>query len=432
MRVNAPLTYRYELREIIRKIAEVANQSHTSHVRALLEACPKHYGVILFGGQVSETDHRINATTIIVHCHLVRWARQASRLCGGEQWSLTVNQSEAQPTYSVPNCDLLEEFYPASQYYSEGTYLTHNMTIPVKYHLNASTKKSAPTGKKPKTKEGDSPSSAVKGPGTGHNKKCPYCGERTRTLVQSKSYQISHHTTNCPAIALISSNEAVILETIRQRCLPLSAGTTSTNSMPRKKENKFVTHSFVLGGEGKSRKGGDNYEFRFGSKSLLRHATQEELIRGEHINGLRLNRTRFADLSHNVQETMVKQLDGPLFGTIDADAEAFTRCLYDMEPCNQGTNVRSLLYDECGRKFLESKFDRTTKKPLHNFGREEELIFELDTSKTFSPKMQHYMGYSSCLFAAQQEFIAVSTNMMSMPPFPDLWQVNDFSLQECK
>jgi hypothetical protein len=413
LRLVLPLTYRYNLATIIRLVAAESNQSRASHVESLLEACPKDYSVVLYGGMATtDLEHRINCSTIAVHCHLVRWAQEIRRRSADEMWSLTVNQAE-QPAHCVPSLELLEEFFPSSVYYTAGSYLTHNMTMPLLYGGEKSAEK---TGKKkksvkkavPEVKKVKTGKESGGGLGTGHGKKCPYCTKWTRTLVQGSNYQLSHHPTHCPAIALLSANEAVVLETLRQRCQP-STTTNSAGGLPRKKENKFVSHSFVMGGESKARKGaGAAHEFSFDSKSLLRHATPEELDAGEHINGLRVNRRRMRELRRTVQETLRTQLDGPIFDAVDTATESFVGCLYDMEvlpTTHKLPAVRSLLYDEFGQKFLESRFEKTTKKALHGFDAEEALFFSLDTSKNPSPRLLRYMDYYGSQLTAQQFFL---------------------------
>jgi hypothetical protein len=247
--------------------------------------------------------------------------------------------------------------------------------------------------------------------GTGQNKRCPYCEERERTLVPSNLYQITHQPSRCPAIALTSSNEAVILETLRERCRAVNDST----GVPRKVVNKLVNHCFLVGGEGKKGGGG---QFRFDGRSLLRHATQEELSLGQHINGLRLNRARFLEMRRKVYETMTMQLGGPLFDTIDTDAASFVLSLGDMcSAITSQTTVRSLLYDECGQKFLASKFDPTTRRPLVGLDAEERLFFQLESAKDLPPNVLQYMDYSTSLLSQQREFLAGPFDPSMWPQF---------------
>jgi hypothetical protein len=123
-------------------------------------------------------------------------------------------------------------------------------------------------------------------------------------------------------------------------------------------------------------------------------------------------------MRRKVYETMTMQLGGPLFDTIDTDAASFVLSLGDMcSAITSQTTVRSLLYDECGQKFLASKFDPTTRRPLVGLDAEERLFFQLESAKDLPPNVLQYMDYSTSLLSQQREFLAGPFDPSMWPQF---------------
>ncbi len=412
LRVLVPLTYRYSLRRLLLQLAEATGQSRDPHVRLLVDACPTDYRVTLYGAgpggpPLPNVKHAINCTVLALHLHLVKQAHIVNRRADEEDcnWSVRLlppGQEASMHPHLAPSLELMALHYPAAIYSGANTYLLPDMSMPAYYHLPRSARSggdgtttttstsaaaSSSSGgnkkkssKQARTSEAQRSPGGSKGLGTGHNKNCPYCGQISHTLIQGSNYQRSHQLINCPAITLLSRNEAFILETLRRR-----AQYDAAQRGGGKKTNKFAEHDYLVGKLAKKNPLNGQLEFRFDADSLLRFATDDELLSGAHVNGLRLNRRHFVTvMCKDVNETLHTQLMGPLFGDIDAQVAQLVGTLYDME---EGLPLRSLLYDEFDRKFLPSRFDPLTKRPLQRqFDDaspeycEDGLYFSLDSS----------------------------------------------------
>lgn len=415
LRLIVPVTYRYSLRRIIQCLAEAQEQQKQSHVKALLDACPPEYRVVLFGGpHLPEVKHSVNCSILALHLHLIRRARQIQREAAdaGKMWTVKLCDQEAgQVSHLTPSADLMAAHYPAAVYSGMGTYLLPDMTMPVCYVKPASSSSSSASvatqsektaGKK--SRRAATKRSPSEGMGTGQGKLCPFCSRLSRMLIQGNNYKKAHQLINCPFIALHSQNEAAILETLRLRCIIDAAPGQG------KKCNRLAEHAFLVGQEAKRLPGGD-LEFVFDSQSLWRQATPEEMQAGEHDNGLRLNRRRYMKMRRDVHESLGTQIFGPLFDQVDTHAQHLLRALYDMEAVDERSGalppLRDLLYDETDRKFLDGRYDKLTKRALRNFedSTEDGLYFTLDSGKVRSLATEHFMQLYQHECLQQQIFL---------------------------
>lgn len=415
LRLIVPVTYRYSLKRIIQLLALAQGQSNASFVTQLLKDCPENYRVVLFGGQnMPEVKHRVNCTVLALHLHLVKQAIVIKRQLADarETWSVKLcDQEVGAVPHTTPSPDLLALHYPAACYSGLDTYLLPDMTMPA-YYLSPVSQKNKPmqttnssssssgstmvetSSNKAKKSPGKSRRTEVhqqasnnKGIGTGNGKRCPYCGQLSRTLIQGTNYQVMHQLINCPWIALLSQNEAVILETLRRRCLEDMA--------PRKhgkKNNKLAEHAFLMGSNAVSLGTGVTRDVQFGdldSQTLLRHATEVELQSGDHIHGLRINSKRYIrTMRRDVSDTLATQLNGPLFGLVDQQVQSLLAPLIDTEDLTT-TPLRLQLYDEFDQKFMAMRYDPQTKKlspGVRNFddATEDGLFFSLDSTQARS------------------------------------------------
>jgi hypothetical protein len=419
LRVLLPVTYRYSLRRIVQSIAVALEHTNEAYMQALLEAVPSDYRVVLYGGaHLPAVKHAINCTILALHLHLCRQARLINRKLAdeGENWSVKLCDQEAGAVqHLTPSLDLMAQHYPSTVYSGQGTYLLADMTMPACYQKSRSTTKSSKSGASAtggttgnKSRRTETQHSPTKGLGTGHGKSCPYCGQLSRTLIQGANYQKSHQPINCPYIALLSQNEAVLLETLRQRCRADQARGQG------KKCNKLAEHAFLVGSNAKKCAigGAGDLEFDLDSQTLWRHASAEELLTGEHLGGLRINRKRYVRVMRkDVQETLGVQLYGPLFGQVDQQAQYLLRALVDMEETDALSHalppLRQLLYDEFDQKFLATRYDAQSKKALRNFddASDDGLFFALDSTAVRSLATEHFVQMYHYECQQQQLFL---------------------------
>lgn len=397
LRLLLPLTYRYNLKRVLALLLQSVAPCDRTSVQTIIDACPDRYTVVLYGGvDTPELKHRINCTTLALHCHLVMSvvkinhdnARKKAR------FSPVLHESQV-PPYRVPSLELLALHYPSSVYFGPDTYLTHDFTIPLKQHKplegggDDSRDEDDDSGEdnddddgEPQRKKQRQETATTKGMGTGHNKCCPYCCFPARTLSQGDSYKMSHHPINCPAIALCSRNEAELLGHVRARCVQ------SLQAQVGKKKKRVARHRLFVGRplaqparQGKA----DDVAFNFDTTTLFRHTTGEEETGGQHFNGLRVNRQRHATMLASVLDTLRVQLEGPLFGQLHGAVARLMGCFYDME-CAGGDShalppLRTLLYDEFGEKFLKKHYPAEAKKPASQpVLTDSALYFSLDST----------------------------------------------------
>jgi hypothetical protein len=463
VRLAVPLTYRYSLRIVMQRIATACNRATDPMMRSLIDACPSSYQVVLYSTalptlniqwcesdmQLSEQarlerfqalaarNARLNCATLVTHAHFVRVACDLNRRAraDGEDWQIRMNNTPPLP-FATPALELLDEFYPAPSHYGLATYLTQDMTFPVTMTWEGSGSAGGggggtPSSRSPaKQKKGGaeqppqkarrtsrvtspapapspspstSSSSATgdkKGLSTGKNKKCPFCFVRDRTLLPTKIVRKSHSVTNCPAIALLSNNEAEVLVALREACI-LSA-------QKKASENKLAKHKFLFGEPPKHAGGGGvsgpkqqggagkvpapaEQFLAFDRKTLFRAATAEELEAGAHIQEVRLNAEEWAQLCERARESMRFQLDGPLFDALDPAAAQFASLLHDLELLPGGAlpTVAQLIYDADGGKFLESRYEAGTRTPLARGGADPASAhyFSLDSRAYTAPRL---------------------------------------------
>lgn len=335
IRLVVSLTYAYKLHLILERLAELSNRKQ--QVRALMSACPAAYTVVLYatgeGDMFSRVANEQNYATLATHCHFI----MASKYLKNAEDKWKIKLIESVDPRSIPSLELIDKYYPASTYFGQNTFMSYTMGLGAE---------------------------SCKVKGTGNNKNCPFCQLRVRMVKQTGECQISHQLKNCPALATLGNNEVDILLALMDAC----------KGLEKKVSAALSSHKFLFGIDKKAPS--SNTMLRLGDNTLLRHATPEELLEGQHINGLRINRDVYKRMCETNYAQMRLQFDKELFGPMD-------KLVYDLLSNIQGIHhsyqnqetplISSLIYDSDGMPFLETKFDQKTKKPLRDF--DDELFF---------------------------------------------------------
>jgi hypothetical protein len=461
-RLQVPLTYQYNLRTIL-----VTLRDHTSTRRAhwdtLIAACPVDYQVVLFATNaygdptLCVTEHTRNCVALATHLHFIMSARAIDRnaTIHKDKWKTRCDSLSQPQARFVPDLSIIEEYYPSSLHFGSNTLMTFDMCLRTKYQKAPKKSESATTAsptkkqqhkKKQKTgeeeddsdndEEDDGGVEAKKGSdgvGTGNGKNCQLCKSLAMSIKKTGSTQCSHHTNTCPLLAVLSNNEVDILNQIILACRHVEK--KKTNPLPKLKfffglNDKPALHRHK--NEAKNKKNAKTGlaeppvvaapsptdVMKLGESTLLRHATPEELLSGQHVNGLRLNRARYMRLRQEVYTNMRTHLDGDLlFGTMDPTVQQAIDELFGLQDViaeNGGRMplVRQLIYDSDGKSFIASKFDEA-KRPLRNFtcsaegGDDDGLFFSFEPNTAPTPRMVAQSEFFQRAKLEQQMFVAM-------------------------
>ena len=204
---------------------------------------------------------------------------------------------------------------------------------------------------------------------------------------------------------MLSNNEVDILLALMDACNGLEKKVTATLS----------SHKFLFGIDKKAPPG-NNTSLRLGDQTLLRHATTSELMEGQHINGLRINKPVYEVMRETVYSQMRLQFDKELFGAMDKTVFDLVSNIQGIQHGDTPPLISSLIYDSDGLPFLETKFDQKTKKPLREF--DNELFFSF-VEQPLTPRAIKQVQFFSQEMANQKLFISRHHNFMSSDPMMD-------------
>lgn len=373
-----PLTYRYRLRDVINIVAEQCGLLNNPNIMKLMKLCPSDYSVVLYNtGEpplLDEAPNRQNFATIACHCHFIVAGVFLSK--SETKWEPRLIDQPPQ-SYVIPDFDIMDRHYPASTYFGHRTYIWYNMGLCAK-NLHTS--------------------------GTGNNKNCPFCQTHQRICKQKDAFQIAHQVKTCFSLATLSNNEAHILLAIMNGC----------RDADKKRANALSTHGFLFGVDKKVNKNA----IHLNHNTLLRHATDEEIANGQHINGLRLNKHVYIEMRKDLYGDMLNQFEGKIFKNINPYVCSLMSYIYTDAPIalEKDTPVSSLIYDSRGLPFFDSKFDTITKKPLRNFENDDGLYFSL-TQQPYSENMTTQAEFFSVERDRQNYFL--NQRFMNMMPITD-------------
>jgi hypothetical protein len=393
LRIMIPLTYRYPLRSILSKLAEVPDRNQLKQaIRAI--TIPQGYSIVLFNttDEYNEDrilNHRKNCDNIMLHLHLI----VKSKLLPQNKWKFILIPEEA--PRQICSIDVLDRFYPAFFHFGPGSYLSHNLGLRAEYRTAAQVKKTS----------GSSASGA--GLGTGNGKTCPFCLAIER-LSKTNSCQVSHHPNTCPTLALLSDNEAEILLVIREACKASLDNPTDANDPDNRPLHEL---KYFFGVRGK------DPLLYLDSHTFLRFATQEELANGQNVNGIRLNLETHKTLRMNTRKRFTDQLYSPLFGPLDQSLSPIYNALFDVR-ANDGDlpiEVRKLFHDGFpdddtlppATYFMDRRYNELTRKPVFELDAVERIRFELNTLVTSTPSslQQKWKNFQDLQESAEHHFL---------------------------
>lgn len=390
VRLVVPLTYRYSLSRVIALLGARCRDSAWHRCTA---ACDPRHQIVLYDNvapvdgdaearQRAHAHDVLNSDNLAVHLHMMMKAQeltQREQTRGTREWRLCLPESE--PRFA-PALEIIAEHYPHAALFGPQTPLTHDMGLYLKNTFGGS----GSGGKKGKKS----------GMGTGKNKKCPFCCVLARMTKQGeKAYSRSHQPKKCSMFALISNNEADLL-----LCL---LHTLQASEASDRHGESLLHHEFLFGAATPQKKGD---VLDLGRQTLLRHATETELLTGQHINGLRINSELLVALSRTAYAKMRQQFENSLlFGELDTAAAALVEMLTGVTRVQgQIPAVRALVRAGDGLPFLATRFVPQTKQPLRQFVGE--LYFSLETRPPISPTLGAHGAFVEREHAAQDAFLA--------------------------
>jgi len=324
--LNVPLSYNYRLTDALDALA--TNQNFVADLfRSMRAKCPADYTVRLLMNRVQhqmdgsvtvieEVNHR-NVAVILFHlqaCLLVydnntraKTTSTTTTTATGEkvktkgkeksQCRLTMVKYEA--TRPSASLEIMDAYYPECGFFGPQTYVSPTLCLRVRNPSELA-------------KKGEY--------SIGSGKTCRFCliRDRTHTATTNKDVpQFTHFMKSCPHLAMLSNNKAVVLAAVQLAC----------------RQNKDLRkHEFFFG-----------KNFTLTDSTLLRHATPEELISGEHVNGLALNEKEYLRMREDQHKQLQYQLkNSPLFGPLDARLHFLSRLLLQL-PHTHTSTLASLM-----------------------------------------------------------------------------------------
>lgn len=331
-RLYVPLSYTYLLRDVLQALRQsMPNQQ--AQVDRLMERCPERYKIVLrrceWGQQlptVCDALNNVNLSVVMVHAQAVvlvhamnEKARSAPPDAPEKKTVQVTRLAPLHPLETSPDPDIMDAYYPLSQYSGPGTYVTPYMSLRI---ANPTFAPSAEPSK------------------IGGNKFCKFCWTRDRILgTTATDFQFTHQTRTCPLLANLSNNEAVILATLYAACSKTKGNEERAAGLLAKNKQEFL---FT------------------GVESLMRLATPEELATGQSWAGLRLNQRVFNGVRDDVAQLLEHQLKAqigqskrrPVFGAIDPQLYWLVERLYPHKR-PQELKLSQLLLDSTGTRLFE-------------------------------------------------------------------------------
>lgn len=441
-RLEVPLTYAYNLRQVLQLLRDEAEKRHRhsdrDHWDTLISTCPAEYRVVLhaldpYDKASADAENQKNCVVMALHLHFVMQAPRLDRVesQGKDRWRTTLDSAPNHCARYVPDLSIVEEHYPSSLHFGTGTLLTFDLSVRVKYVMGTNgnnkqklkkktTKKASPpstpnSDKDPKTTEKRKKRDKKSGIGTGNGKNCAFC-KSLALLTKKEAKQISHHPDKCHALACLSNNEVDILNKLMQAC---------RRGHPSGAVLSKLKFFFGIGEKQK-----DKDLMHLSDSTFLRHATGEELRTGQHVNGLRINIPVLLAMREKLVNKMRAHLDNDLFGVLDTVVQHFVDAMdgmQDLIAANKGRLplVRQLFMDADGNSFIASKFDEQ-KKSKRLFvsgsastaaaGQNDGLFFELDemvVAQRVNPRITAQVEFFARERQYQAQFIATAIDRTS-------------------
>jgi hypothetical protein len=326
--LDVPMTYYYPMHSILNFFLVVNDRNaiyfSSQELHQLISRCPAQYRVMLLENRWdNEESLRINAAninTILFHCHVILVAHDVNNKTPSDDTKEKDNAKVClfvpQPNELHPSIDIYGDYYPLSTFYGPYTFVSYGLGLRIR---NATplpkkvTKKKNRSGgggrrgeeeeqqqqgRKKKTNKNEKKSEEKTGYGIGSGKCCPFCLSRERIFIPTSPTepQFTHQLKSCPVLASLSNNEAVIIIALMD----------ALKSTPGNEERaKRLTKNYLF-----------SKPFQFNDMTLFREATEGEILNGEHVGGVRLNRAIYHSrtrlkASLNM-ETQLKRSD--LFG----------------------------------------------------------------------------------------------------------------------
>jgi hypothetical protein len=414
-RLVVPLTYSYSLLKVLMLL-----DMNNGKTEVLVKACSHSYMITLYATDESVVprdtanyNRWLNAITIATHAHFMMASCYANKTeqfdDGGDdddddggggngakkknrkKYVTCLNQRN-RPPRMVSNYDIMDEYFPSTVYFGSNTSMCIGMGLHCKEVKNTTAKK--PRKKKTKvTKSGGGGGTAANGAkadgvGTGNGKTCPLCQVPEKTLKPNKKeHRFSHQPRNCNLLATLSNNEVDILLTIMKLCRCVEKeDAKSTRSIKR---NKYIFGIPLKTSEP------DRMVIEHGT--LLRHATPQEIVSGQHVNGLRIQKSIFNTLRKNVYQTLKLQFEGSVFEALEIHVASMVSNLEGMPfPIPP---VKDLIYDSNGSLLV----DPTTRKMSKDFNADT-LYFSFDAQPQ-SDRTTIYMNTVELEKQMQHHFI---------------------------
>ncbi len=346
--LGVPMTYRYRLCDVLQRLRDAPSASFCRQDFApLLRCCPSDYTVLLHwvdmsaGEEVASRQpiNQLNVAALLFHCQAVLMAHELNKpakeaakakVAGNkngdsqpppprvkEKELVRVQLIVADQREFVPALGPQDDFYPHAAFYGPGTFVTASLGLRLSNPAFVRNRKEKN--------------------GTGSGKLCPLCWTMDRVYTQTATdAQHTHSLCSCPQLAMLSDNEAQVLLALRHACKSWQGNKDRAEKLRQKK--------FLFG-----------KSFTLGEKTLLRHAIPDEMERGEHVAGLRLNLVRYLEMRNTVYALLKVQLRrSPLLANqLDARLAFLARLLLTTSSkLDASCTVGSLLLDADLRPFL--------------------------------------------------------------------------------
>ena len=390
-RLAVKLTYEYPLKMVLSVLEEASYNQAKEMFQKLLQKCPSNYKIVLFATMMmddsnpffNEVTNRINLSNILLHCQLILIVNRLNRDGKGEapDGEYIIQPCKEQESLLKPDFTLIDNYFPSFLSHGPNTYLSYTMGLNVV--------KSNPQGT---------------GDGIGSNKSCAFCRTRTRIHKNvSGGIQRAHQPKKCPLLATIGNNEVTILLAIRDVVL---------KSDKKQSDALKNIHSF-FGMEDDSDMCGDELNLH---NTLLRHATEEEIVAGEHVNGLRLNKAIYAKLRTVQIQLMKLQFQSKLFKEL-LDIEltiAFSSLHVEGLDMSANLSLASLILDSNGDSFLSTKLNTLT-KPTQRKSKhaKKQVKAVLQGQREDEPDLlKDFTNTNQIFFSFQQQYNAIYANSM--------------------